>query len=399
MDTAGRAELPRRLVAPLRVSGLRPDVPATVHITLPAIVHRFDVGHRMRLVLSTTDQAYAGPADAATYIVSVPAGAALSVPLVPGTPRQSGPSPVWWLAAGMAVVVAAALAAWRVSRRMRARGVARALPELAGVPLVVEDLVKVFGTGLSRRQRRSVAGQPGPGSRPDAEPDGLVAVDGLTFRVERGQVCGLLGPNGAGKTTTLRVLMGLVHPTSGLVRVFGEAVTPGAAVLSRVGAFVEGPGFLPHLSGLDNLTLYWRATGRPMEQARMEEALAIAGLGDAVRRKVRSYSHGMRQRLAIAQAMLGLPDLLVLDEPTNGLDPPQMRAMRQVLRDYVAPRDGQGGRTVLVSSHLLAEVEQTCTHVVVMNRGRLVAAGEVAEVAGAGRLEDAFLEMLERELA
>jgi ABC-2 type transport system ATP-binding protein len=370
VDTAGRADLPRRLVAPLRVTGLRPEVPVTVHVTLPAVVHRFDVGHRMRLVLSTTDQAYAGPADPATYRISLAAAPALAVPLVPGTPRQTGPSPVWWLAAGMVVIAVAAFVGWRVTRRMRARGVVRALPELAGVPLVVEDLVKVFRGGL-------------------------VAVDGLTFRVERGQVCGLLGPNGAGKTTTLRVLMGLIHPTSGLVRVFGEAITPGAAVLARVGAFVEGPGFLPHLSGMDNLTLYWRATGRPMAQARMAETLAIAGLGDAVHRTVRSYSHGMKQRLAIAQAMLGFPDLLVLDEPTNGLDPPQIRAMREVLRRYAAPDNGAGGRTVLVSSHLLAEIEQTCTHVVVMNNGRLVAAGEVAELAGAGRLEDAFLRMLE----
>ena len=114
----------------------------------------------------------------------------------------------------------------------------------------------------------------------------------------------------------------------------------------------------------------------------MDAVLAVAGLGDAVRRPVRGYSHGMRQRLGIAQAMLGRPDLLVLDEPTNGLDPPQIRAMRDVLRDYAA-----GGRTVLVSSHLLAEVEQTCTHVVVMDRGRVVAAGAVADlVAGGGRL-------------
>ncbi len=381
VDTSGRAELPQRLVAPLRVTGLRPGVPATVHVTLPAIVHRFDAGHRMRLVLSSTDQAYAGPTDPATYRISLPAagsstlgGATLSVPLVPGTPRRSGPSPVWWLAVGMLVIAAAAFVAWRVTRRMRARGVIRALPELADVPLVVEDLVKVF-------------------------PGGLVAVDGVTFQVQRGQVCGLLGPNGAGKTTSLRVLMGLIHPTSGLVRVFGEAVTPGAAVLARVGAFVEGPGFLPHLSGMDNLTLYWRATGRPMAEARMDEALDIAGLGDAVHRKVRSYSHGMKQRLAIAQAMLGFPDLLVLDEPTNGLDPPQIRAMRGVLRGYAAPANGATGRTVLVSSHLLAEIEQTCTHVVVMNNGRLVAAGEVAQLAGTGRLEDAFLQMLESELA
>jgi ABC-2 type transport system ATP-binding protein len=146
-------------------------------------------------------------------------------------------------------------------------------------------------------------------------------------------------------------------------------------VLSRIGSFVEGSGFLPHLSGAENLRLYWAATGRPAADAGIEEALQIAGLGHAVRRRVATYSQGMRQRLAIAQAMLGTPDLLVLDEPTNGLDPPQIHAMREVLRNYAAR-----GRTVLVSSHLLAEVEQTCSHVVVMHRGRLVAAGTVGEI-------------------
>ena len=210
-------------------------------------------------------------------------------------------------------------------------------------------------------------------------PGGLTAVKDLSFRVERGQVLGLLGPNGAGKTTTLRMLMGLIRPTGGEIMVFGHRITPGAPVLSRIGSFVEGSGFLPHLSGADNLRLYWATTGRPVEQAHVEEALEIAGLGDAIHRKVRTYSQGMRQRLAIAQAMLGLPDLLVLDEPTNGLDPPQIHQMREVLRRYA-----DTGRTVLVSSHLLSEVEQTCTHVVVMQRGSLVAAGEVGEIVSAG---------------
>jgi ABC-2 type transport system ATP-binding protein len=131
---------------------------------------------------------------------------------------------------------------------------------------------------------------------------------------------------------------------------------------------------------MENLRLYWAATGRPPVDAAIDEALAIAGLGVAVHRRVATYSHGMRQRLAIAQAMLGRPDLLILDEPTNGLDPPQIHAMREVLRDYASR-----GATVLVSSHLLAEVEQICSHVVVMHRGRLVAAGTVADIiAGTG---------------
>jgi ABC-2 type transport system ATP-binding protein len=197
--------------------------------------------------------------------------------------------------------------------------------------------------------------------------------------VERGQVLGLLGPNGAGKTTSLRMLMGLIKPSGGGIRVFGHRVYSGAPVLSRIGSFVEGAGFLPHLSGRANLELYWAATGRPTEKAYFSEALEIAGLGDAVHRRVRTYSQGMRQRLAIAQSMLGLPDLLVLDEPTNGLDPPQIHQMREVLRRYAA-----AGRTVLVSSHLLAEVEQTCDHVVVMHHGRLVASGPVDDIVGGG---------------
>jgi ABC-2 type transport system ATP-binding protein len=202
-------------------------------------------------------------------------------------------------------------------------------------------------------------------------------------------VLGLLGPNGAGKTTCLRMLMGLILPTEGTIRIFGHQVTPGAAVLSRLGSFIEGPGFLPHLSGRDNLELYWRSTGRRAADSGLELALEIAGLGDDVQRKVRTYSQGMRQRLAIAQAMLGLPHLLVMDEPTNGLDPPQIREMREVLGRYAAT-----GRTVVISSHLLAEVEQTCSHVVVMLAGRLVAAGPVDELIGAATLEEMFLTLV-----
>jgi len=153
-------------------------------------------------------------------------------------------------------------------------------------------------------------------------------------------------------------------------------------VLSRVGALIEGPGLLPHLSGRDNLRLFWAATGRPVADAEFDTALEIAGLGESVDRRVKTFSHGMRQRLAIAQAMLGLPELLVLDEPTNGLDPLQIAEMREVLCRYAAT-----GRTVVISSHLLAEVEQTCSHVVVMHNGRLVAVGSVAEIAGAGRMQ------------
>jgi ABC-2 type transport system ATP-binding protein len=251
------------------------------------------------------------------------------------------------------LLVAAGVTAAVITARVRRRRAAgTVVAEYSATPLVVRGLRKVYA-------------------------DGFVAVSSVDFTVQPGQVVGLLGPNGAGKTTTLRVLLGMIRPTSGELLVFGHRLRPGADVLTRVGALVEGPGFLPHVSGLANLRLYWRCTGRPEAQAHFEEALDIAGLGDAIHRKVRKYSHGMKQRLAIAQAMLGLPELLVLDEPTDGLDPPQIAEMRRVLRAYAT-----NGRAVLVSSHLLAEVEQTCTHVVVMHKGMVVADGPVDDVVG-----------------
>ena len=149
-----------------------------------------------------------------------------------------------------------------------------------------------------------------------------------------GRVCGFLGPNGAGKTTTLRMATGLIAPDEGAVYVLGRRVRAGSPVLSRVGTLIEGPGFLPHLTGRQNLRAYWAATGRRPAEAGFDEALAVADLGAAVDKPVRSYSQGMRQRLGIAQAMLGLPQLLVLDEPANGLDPPQIHQMREVLQRY-----------------------------------------------------------------
>ncbi len=345
----GGPVLPAQLVTPFRVTGAKTGKDVTV--TLPAIDHEVRKGHRLRLVLASTDLGYASPAAPATYTVSLKSD--LSVPTAPEVTTAAAPLPawVWWLPAAGA---AAALALLLTARRRTAAPAPD--PDLAEVPLVIEGLSKRYAKSTDR-----------------------YAVRDLSFRVEKGQILGLLGPNGAGKTTTLRMLMGLIRPDDGGIRVFGHAIRPGASVLSRVGAFVEGAGFLPHLSGRENLELYWRATGRPPEDAHLDEALEIAGLGDALARAVRTYSQGMRQRLAIAQAMLGLPDLLILDEPTNGLDPPQIREMREVMIRYAA-----GGRTVIVSSHLLAEVEQTCTHLVVMDRGRLVRAGEVRDIVGSG---------------
>ncbi|MBV7248212.1 alpha/beta fold hydrolase [Streptomyces sp. MW-W600-10] len=341
--------LPHQLVAPYRITPDRQGKP--VELALPAVDHEFDAGHRLRLVFSATDLGYASPAEPATYSVTL--DGPLTIPTAPAVKTAAATLPWWtWGLPAAALVIAAALLL--TARRRTATPAPD--PELTDVPLQI--------TGLSKKYAKSVD---------------RYAVRELSFRVEKGQVLGLLGPNGAGKTTTLRMLMGLITPDEGEIRVFGQAIRPGAPVLSRVGAFVEGAGFLPHLSGRANLDLYWQATGRPAEDSHIDEALEIAGLGDALARAVRTYSQGMRQRLAIAQAMLGMPDLLILDEPTNGLDPPQIREMRDVMIRYAA-----GGRTVIVSSHLLSEVEQSCTHLVVMDRGRLVQAGPVAEITGSG---------------
>ncbi|GAA3579715.1 alpha/beta fold hydrolase [Microlunatus spumicola] len=360
--------LPGRAVAPVRLTGLTPGRPTTVEVALPVVSHTVPVGHRLQVVLATTDSAYAGPVAPATYRVSL-VRPSLVLPDLGGLTASGGsrldvPLP---LVVGVGLVLLAALVGLVLLRRSRRAVVDR--PELADVPLVVEGLVKSYA-------------------------DGFRAVDGVSFRAERGQVVGLLGPNGAGKTTSLRMVVGLIRPDSGEVWVEGHPVHAGADVLSSVGALIEGPGFLPHLSGRANLDAYWAATGRPIEEAHLDEALAIAGLGSAVDRRVKGYSQGMRQRLGIAQAMLGLPRLLLLDEPTNGLDPPQISAMRKVLADYAA-----AGRTVVVSSHLLAEVEQTCDHVVVMARGRVLLSESTATLTGDGRrrLEEAFLDLLDAE--
>jgi len=205
----------------------------------------------------------------------------------------------------------------------------------------------------------------------------VLAVDDLSFSVEPGQVCGLLGPNGAGKTTCLRMLLGLIRPTSGETRLFGTVVTPGTEQLRRVGALIESSAFVPHLSGMRNLRLWWEAGGAKWSAADLDQALAIADLGDAIDRKVKTYSQGMRQRLGLARVLLGKPEILVLDEPTNGLDPGEMREVRQLVR-----RVAEAGSTVLFSSHVLAEVEQICTHAVVMDKGKLVATGSVEALIG-----------------
>lgn len=364
---AGIEVLPNGLVSPLRIAEVGPT-PTAVTVQLPAIYTSVEPGDVIRIVVSTTDFGYQLPQQAALYTV------ALTSPKVDIATADlqpiNAPVPGWWWAAGAAAfAVLLMLLLW--IRRPRHK-IADTRTDLIDVPLAVEGLAKEFKGGLR-------------------------AVNGITYEVPKGKVIGLLGPNGAGKTTTMRMALGLILPTEGDAYVFGERVTPGNPVLSRVGSFIEGPGFLPHLTGRQNLELYWEASGRRDIDPKFDELLAIANLGTAIDRKVRNYSQGMRQRLGIAQAMLGMPDLLVLDEPTNGLDPQQIREMREVVQNYAAT-----GRTVIVSSHLLSEVEQTCSYVIVMHRGQLVTKGDVQELLSGRthmRLEDFFLEVIGDDLA
>nr|WP_222836792.1 ABC transporter ATP-binding protein [Cellulomonas flavigena] len=203
---------------------------------------------------------------------------------------------------------------------------------------------------------------------------GQVAVDGVDLAVPRGAVYGFLGPNGSGKTTTIRMLLGLVTPTAGEVHLLGEPMPRSAArVLPRVGALVEGPAFQPYLSGRANLARLDAvdASADPRTaRTRADAALDRVGLGAAADKRYRQYSLGMKQRLGLAAALLRPRDLLVLDEPTNGLDPQGTREVRHLVRELA-----DGGTTVLVSSHLLAEIEQVCTHVGIMGAGRLLLQG------------------------
>ncbi|MFE9554236.1 ABC transporter ATP-binding protein [Streptomyces sp. NPDC006703] len=213
---------------------------------------------------------------------------------------------------------------------------------------------------------------------------GQLAVDALNLTVPRGSVFGFLGPNGSGKTTTIRMLMGLIEPTAGTARILGSPMPKAArTVLPRVGALIEGPALYGFLSGRDNLLRYDAAdpTADPRTRtARVSVALDRVGLTSAAGKKARAYSLGMKQRLGLAAALLQRRELLVLDEPTNGLDPQGMREIRSLIRELA-----EDGTTVFLSSHLLDEIEQVCSHAAVMNQGRLVVQGEVAELAANAR--------------
>ncbi len=201
----------------------------------------------------------------------------------------------------------------------------------------------------------------------------VVAVDDLSMEILRGRVYGLLGPNGSGKTTTMGLLLGLLKPTSGTFSLFGSPDGHEAS-LRRVGAIIESPAFYPYLSGFQNLKYYQIISGGGSEEE-IESLIDRVGLAGRGNDRFRTYSLGMKQRLGIAYALLGDPDLVFLDEPTNGLDPEGMIEVRELIRSL-----GDGNRTVLLSSHLLHEVEQVCDSVAIISKGRLIAQGEVSQL-------------------
>jgi ABC-2 type transport system ATP-binding protein len=206
----------------------------------------------------------------------------------------------------------------------------------------------------------------------------VLAVDDVTFSIAAGTITGVLGPNGAGKTTTLRMILDLVRPSSGSVRILGSRYRELRAPAQRVGALLDSSGFHPGRSGLNALRVI--ATGAGVSYDRVDTVLGLVELESSAQRRVKGYSTGMKQRLALAAALLGDPEVLVLDEPANGLDPEGMRWLRTFLR-----AQAQGGRTVLVSSHVLAEVEQTVDDVLILSKGKLLAQGPISTLTASAQ--------------
>jgi ABC-2 type transport system ATP-binding protein len=203
--------------------------------------------------------------------------------------------------------------------------------------------------------------------------DSGMAVAHANFEVPRGTICGFVGPNGAGKTTTIRMLLGLISPTGGSAQILGESIENPERYLPRVGAMIEGPAFYPALSGAENLRVLATLGGFPQE--RVEELLGKVGLGERGNSKYKTYSLGMKQRLGIAAALLPNPELLILDEPTNGLDPEGIQEIRQLLRSLA-----DSGTTVFVSSHLLSELELISEYLVMLRKGEVVFAGPIQDL-------------------
>lgn len=212
------------------------------------------------------------------------------------------------------------------------------------------------------------------------------AVDDLTARIQKGRITGFLGPNGAGKSTTLRCLVGLASPSSGKATIFDRPYRELENPLSKVGTVLDSRGFHGALTGRQNLKVVAAAAGIP--DSRVDEVLEMVELTEAAGRKMKKYSLGMKQRLALAGAILGDPEILILDEPANGLDPAGIAWLRNFLRSLAT-----GGRTILVSSHQLAEMQNTVDDVLIINKGKLIAEGTKEEVMGSGTLEEAFLKL------
>lgn len=210
---------------------------------------------------------------------------------------------------------------------------------------------------------------------------GIIAVDNLDIEVHRGEVFGFLGPNASGKTTTIGMLLGLIAPTSGTIELFGEDTEHNLTkLLKRTSAVLESSAFYPHLSGYDNLLIFARTIGG-IEKCRIDEVLETVGLKKRAASKVRTYSLGMRQRLSVATALLNDPELIIMDEPANGLDPSGIIEFRELTRSL-----GEQGKTVFISSHLLHEIEQVCDHVAIINRGKFLAQGSVDELLHRGKM-------------
>lgn len=212
----------------------------------------------------------------------------------------------------------------------------------------------------------------------------VLAVDQLNFSVKRGDVFGFLGPNGAGKSTTIRMIVSLIKPTSGTIKIFGKSLIDNRReILSNVGAIVEKPDFYLYLPAIKNLEILAKISGKKVSQKRIIELLELVGLKDRAKSKVKTYSHGMKQRLGIAQTLLHDPELIVLDEPTTGLDPQGMKE----IRDLIIRLSKDENKTIFLSSHILSEIELVANRMIIINKGRKIVEGEVSELLNTNKLK------------
>jgi ABC-type multidrug transport system ATPase subunit len=212
----------------------------------------------------------------------------------------------------------------------------------------------------------------------------VLAVDELSFEVHRGDVFGFLGPNGAGKSTTIRMILSLISPTSGTIKIFGKTLNENRKeILTNIGAIVEKPDFYQYLPAIKNLEILAKISGKEVSKSRIIELLELVGLKDRANSKVKTYSHGMKQRLGIAQALLHNPELIVLDEPTTGLDPQGMKE----IRDLIIRLSKDENKTIFLSSHILSEIELVANRMIIINKGKKIVEGEVSNLLNAKKLK------------